>query len=517
MIVRFARYFLKEYEDGDYVIQQKSRIVLVIGVILLCFVPIILVMNVFTGQVAFELIFPLVMAMIVIFIALIFLRKGSYSIAAHTIMITTLIAAWSTLFFDASKDPIMVMDSIVYVPGLLVLAPVVIVNKRAAILLYIAVNILLLGVFVLIAADRFSMSQDAIIDYIVDNAIVIIFVGLISHQLFKINSNALARSEEEARKNQDQYLVIKGLYDSIRNVMGRLASHSEVLSQESNSYSAESQSQASAIEQITATTEEVSIGMDMVTEHVARQNQGASSLLDDIESLSGSIAEVAQRIQRSRAIADEVSEIATSGSELLSEMSRSFSTVSESSGRMTGIVGMIGDISDKTNLLSLNAAIEAARAGEAGRGFAVVADEISKLADQTAASIKEIDGLIKANVEEIGRGMTNMDATVNTIMQIIQGVTNINQEIDDVSRRMADQNEINRKVTGEAGEVASMSDEIQGSVTDQKSAVAEIVKSITALNEITQVYSDGARKLSEKSRELDSMVRELHKITNIME
>ncbi len=196
-------------------------------------------------------------------------------------------------------------------------------------------------------------------------------------------------------------------------------------------------------------------------------------------------------------------------------MSRSFSTVNEGSGKMTGIVGMIGDISDKTNLLSLNAAIEAARAGEAGRGFAVVADEISKLADQTAASIKEIDGLIKSNVEEIGRGMTNMEATVNTIMQIIQGVTNINEEIDDVSRQMESQKDINRKVTGEAKEVAGMSDEIKGSMHDQKTAIAEIVKSITNINEITQVYSNGARTLSEKSRDLDRMVRELHDITKI--
>ena len=81
-------------------------------------------------------------------------------------------------------------------------------------------------------------------------------------------------------------------------------------------------------------------------------------------------------------------------------MNVSITNITESSQQVTDIISIIDDISDKINLLSLNAAIEAARAGEAGRGFAVVADEISKLADQTAASINDIDSLIRKNNNE---------------------------------------------------------------------------------------------------------------------
>ena len=63
----------------------------------------------------------------------------------------------------------------------------------------------------------------------------------------------------------------------------------------------------------------------------------------------------------------------------------------------------------------------------------------------------------------------------------------------------------------------NMSDEINRSMEDQKLSMNEMVRSITGLNEITQNYSEGARKLTVKSRDIDSMVRELHDLTNYID
>ncbi|MEJ2407465.1 MAG: methyl-accepting chemotaxis protein [Candidatus Thiodiazotropha sp.] len=76
--------------------------------------------------------------------------------------------------------------------------------------------------------------------------------------------------------------------------------------------------------------------------------------------------------------------------ENMQSVSESISALDNESDELAKSLGIISDIADQTNLLTLNAVIEAARAGEHGRGFAVVADEFKTLSERTKNATVEI-------------------------------------------------------------------------------------------------------------------------------
>lgn len=260
--------------------------------------------------------------------------------------------------------------------------------------------------------------------------------------------------------------------DSVRDAANALATSAGRIEQASGEQSEASSSMAAAVEEMT-------VGID----HINRNAQEADQTTRGAGALSR------QGSESVGALVAEMNGIAES----VGASARTIEALGTESEKISAIVGTIREIADQTNLLALNAAIEAARAGEAGRGFAVVADEVRKLAERTAASTKEIAGIVAAiqsgtaaAVKAMQKGVERVEQGVASSREAGNSMEGIDTAMQHVIHSVAEISDALREQSAASTELAKSVERIAQKTEQNTAAVADNVHTTEDLRRLAE-------------------------------
>ncbi len=250
------------------------------------------------------------------------------------------------------------------------------------------------------------------------------------------------------------FLTIRRITGSIREVAGRLrdsshrgSEHSRLVSNAATSLARGCSEQASAIQEI----------------HVT---------VDDITSTATGEAE---RVKRVLQLASESDASVAESSASTKRMRGAMQRIQESSSQIANIAKAIEEIAFQTNILALNAAVEAARAGEAGAGFAIVAEEVRNLARKSAESAKSTHEMIESAIRSVQEG------------------TELSEEVEQQLARILSQ----------IGAFKTAMIEMQDTSERQRVAIAQVSTSIGEIDKVTQRNAATAEESAGASHEME--------------
>ncbi|GAB6849312.1 methyl-accepting chemotaxis protein [Paraburkholderia kururiensis] len=239
------------------------------------------------------------------------------------------------------------------------------------------------------------------------------------------------------------------------------------------------------VRSIGTATHEISAGNVDLSRRTEDQAASLEETAASMEELTSTVRQNADNAKQANQVVCSTALLTERGNEATLEAVQTMRGLSESSGKMSEIIGVIEGIAFQTNILSLNAAVEAARAGEQGRGFAVVASEVRSLAQRSAAASREIKDLITDSLDRVETGARQVHRATETMTEILASV---------------------RSVSDLMGEIAAASHEQSKGIEQVNQAVAQMDRATQQNAALVEEASAAARSLEEQAGQLDAAI-----------
>ncbi|WP_025715573.1 methyl-accepting chemotaxis protein [Paenibacillus sp. 1-18] len=289
---------------------------------------------------------------------------------------------------------------------------------------------------------------------------------------------------------------------NLRNLITQVNDTSILVASSSQELSASAQATNRAGEHSVNVTIELADGAHTQLENLEESYKAVQDISRFISDIAGNadiaMNKAADNVQKAR-LGRESMDSATSQigvvSENISDLSSIIDTLGSHSKEIENIVDTITSIAEETNLLSLNAAIEAARAGEEGRGFAVVAGSVSKLAERSSISARQISELISLIITQMDKAGETMKRSTDEMLQGKELIISAGRSFSEIEISVSDMSSQSEQISATVRELALISE-----------GLVEAIQNIVTVSNHT---AEGAESLSASSEQQLAAMQEV--------
>jgi len=251
---------------------------------------------------------------------------------------------------------------------------------------------------------------------------------------------------------------------------------------------------ASGATELSATSEEMSATTQSIAESADHQREGAERMAAAMTELAASIQEVSTHVHRTEELVESVVQATDSGVRAEGATLEAMEAIHTSMEQIVRAIGVINEIAQQTNLLSLNAAIEAAKAGEFGRGFAVVAEEVRKLAERSSVSSREINQMIEVCRESVQRGTSTVEASGAALRDIAARTAQVASLAREIGTASVEQSRTGGEVARQVEEAATDSIRTASATQELAATVHEVARTASGLSDVAERLSAAASR-----------------------
>ena len=342
---------------------------------------------------------------------------------------------------------------------------------------------------------------------IVPTVLMLTLIGTIFSALAN-NTNEMMSSLMNAEEQEKMFNHMKTLSEKSSEVSKGLLEGMKTLGEVTHN-------SMKANEEISDNTVTVVDGIQSSMKQLNIAESNSSQIYESVQELAEESEEIAQLFVNVETLSNENKahmQSVTLGMSKMKESAdicqRAMELLEEKTKKIDGIVNVIADISDQTDLLSLNAAIESARAGEQGKGFAVVAEEIRKLSQQTQKTLNDVREIIGELLEQNTIAVNAMNQTSSVheeqkevilkAEQSAQGVMLATKEMTEKMQLISNNTKHIEQSTGEIVDIVNMVTNICKENQEALDVVAASVETgSTSMQQLEEVV-DSIREMSDE-------------------